>query len=89
MSSRIFLKWMFRDWYRDVSTWALLTGVASMILLVALPEAVWPFWTLAASAVTMFADLAWVYVKFNRSMYELEQNEAWRKLKSQATTRNL
>lgn len=82
MRSQSFLKWMFRDWYRDTSTWALLIGVTGIILLVALPDAVWPFWILAASAVTMLVDLAWVYVKFNRSMYELEQNEAWRRLKS-------
>lgn len=82
MTNRGYLQWLFQGWYKDLTTWGFLAIVSSAVLKFLNPDQPYSFWIMITGGVVMLADLVWHWLKFSRSVYEMEQSRLWRELNS-------
>jgi len=79
--SKGFLRWMFKDAHKNPCNWggviAIIGGLAS---LGGCPQPI-PFLLVTGGWTIIFADCIYVYLRYQKALYELEQNQLVQKLK--------
>lgn len=76
-----FIRWQFKDCYRSLSFWGFVSVWASVAMLVAGCPSPWPSYVLIFGVALTLADLAIIWYRFSRAMYEYEQEKIVRDLK--------
>lgn len=79
-SYRGFFRWMFRDWYRDLTLWGLFVGLVGFaIMFFGGPLiTVWLLVSLGISLVLF--DLIYNFLRFQYSLYQMERDRVAREL---------
>lgn len=77
---RGFLSWMFRDWYRDITLWGAVIGVAGFVVMAWEGSLVLIWFLLVVGISLIFFDLVRSFLRFQYSIYKMERDRIAREL---------
>ena len=75
-----FVSWMFRGWYRDLSTWGLILGFVALNALILEASLFTVYLLVTVAFLVVFIDLVVSFVRFQYGVYLTEQDRIVREL---------
>ena len=77
---RGFLRWMFRDWYRDLTLWGGIIGMAAFVNMWLDGNLITSWLLLSLGLGLVMFDLIWRFLRFQYSLYQMERDRVAREL---------
>lgn len=74
------LRWMFRGWYRDITFWGMIIGMAAFVNMWLDGDLVTSWLLLSLGLALVMFDLIWRFLRLQYSVYTMERDRVARKL---------
>jgi hypothetical protein len=77
---RGFFAWMFRGWYRDITFWGMIIGMAAFVNMWLDGDIVTAWLLLSVGLALIMFDLIWRFLRWQYSVYTMERDRVAREL---------
>jgi len=79
-NTKSFLRWMFRGWYRDITFWGMIIGMAAFVNMWLDGDLVTSWLLLSLGLALVMFDLIWRFLRLQYSVYTMERDRVAREL---------
>jgi hypothetical protein len=81
-----FLRWQFQGWHKSLTLWYLVLAVLAFVAMATGCPQPWPGIMLITAAMMAVIDISISWFRFAYGVYQLQQDQLIRKLKSKETS---